>query len=79
MKTQIILVGLSLLFAVPTFASDRGPQPDVARRSSQVQRPGTAEAIPAMPTPHDHAAMTEHQAKNGAGMCGCSAMKHNHS
>ncbi len=81
MKTRIALAGLALLLAAPSFASDRGPQPDAARRSSQVQRAGTAAATstPPAPMPHDPAAMTGHPSRSGAGTCGCAAMKHDRS
>ncbi len=77
MKLPIILAGLSLLLATPAFASDRGPQPDLALRLSRVERTGTDQAT--APAPHDHAAMAEHQVKIGASMCSCAGMKHDHS
>ncbi len=77
MKLPIILAGLSLLLAAPAFASDRGPQPSLARRLSQVEHTGTVQGPTTATMPHDHAAMTEHQAKNGSSMCGCPGM-HSH-
>lgn len=89
MKTQLILAAFSLLLAAPAFASDRGPQPNIAARFAHEEHARKAahssgDMVPgAAMAPHDHAATTTEQpstsTRAGGAMCGCSSAKHGHS